>query len=56
MRTEEEIRARLMKFTEQVDSELDNGTDNPVQQWAALKTYHAMQIALEWVLEDQEVI
>lgn len=56
MRTEEEVRKRLAKFKDQIDSELDTGTNDPIHQWAALKSFHAMQVALEWVLEDQEVI
>ncbi len=55
MRSEDELRARLMKLAEQIDTELDTGTNDPVQQWAALKTLHSMKVALEWVLEPPEV-
>lgn len=55
MRTEEELRERMNKFDEQIDAELDTGTNDPVQQWAALKSLHAMKVSLEWVLEEKEV-
>ncbi len=50
MKTIDEITDRIDELERQIDDELNTPTDNPVQQWARLKTYQAMQIALVWVL------
>ncbi len=55
MRTEEELREHLIKLKERFEDELDNDTDNPVVQWAEIKSLHSQINLLKEVLEDQEV-
>ncbi len=55
MRSEDEIKERIKDLTKVIDEELDTGTNDPVRQWAALKTTHAARRTLEWVLKDWEV-
>jgi hypothetical protein len=50
MKTEDEIRERIARFGQDIDKELDRLADDPIQQWMRLKSLHAMQVALEWVI------
>ncbi len=54
MKTEEAIHKRIDQFKMDIDKELDRVTDEPVKQWIKVKEMHAMQVALEWVLEPPE--
>lgn len=56
MRTVGELTERINELARKIDAELDAPTEDPLRQWARLKAYHAMQVALEWALEDLEKV
>ncbi len=45
---------RIDELQRTIDEELDTPTDDPVRQWAALKTTHAMIVGIEYALEVME--
>ncbi len=56
VRTEEELREHLDKLKERLEDELENDTDNPLQQWADIKSLHSQINLLKEVLEDRVVL
>ena len=56
MKITEDIQEKIDQLERSIDKELDTGTNDPVQQWSVCKGYHAMIVALEWVLDDSEEV
>lgn len=51
MKSDVEIEQKIQKINYMINEELNTATENPVRQWAILKTYQAEKNILEWVLE-----
>lgn len=51
MLSEKDIQERIRALDRRIYAELDTGTNDPVQQWAALKTLHARRDELQEVLK-----
>jgi hypothetical protein len=56
MRTENETKNQIGVMRDTICTELRTPAEIPLRQWTYLKTLQAKIDALEWVLENQEVI
>ncbi len=56
MSLKDKVQDRIAEHEQQIFQELATGTNDPIQQWAALKVTYARILELDWIMQQEEIL